>query len=53
MKYIAHFEVKCDCFVLDQEMFLISMKILDLISEATAKNVWTEFVLKISKSHHL
>lgn len=39
-------------------MFVISIKILDFISEttataATAKNIWTEFVLKISKSHHL
>lgn len=46
------------CFVLDQETFVISIKILDLISEttataATAKNAWTEFVLKISKSHDL
>lgn len=55
LKYIAYFEVKCGCFVLDQEMLVISMKILDIISEitATAKNVWTEFVLKISKFHYL
>lgn len=52
--------MKCDffCFVLDQETFVISIKILDFISKttataATAKNAWTEFVLKISKSHHL
>lgn len=43
---------------MDREMLVISMKVLDIISEitataATAINVWTESTLKISKLSHL
>lgn len=47
LKNVTYFEVKCDffffCFVLDQDMFVVSIKILDFISETTptaAKNMF-------------